>query len=49
MVDYDYDLKLFSSKHGNSYPSGRMIFILEFREGGDWRILEWYDFANQGP
>ncbi|MXV77986.1 hypothetical protein F4083_01950 [Candidatus Poribacteria bacterium] len=49
MVDYDYDLKLFSSKHGNSYPSGRMIFILEFREGGDWRILEWYDFATPDP
>lgn len=49
MVDYDYDLRLFSSKHGNSYPSGRMIFILELRKGGEWRILEWYDFATPDP
>ncbi len=49
MVDYDYGLKLFSPMHGNSYPSGRMIFVLELREGGDWRILEWYDFATPDP
>ncbi len=49
MVDYDYGLKLVSPMHGKSYPSGNMIFILERREGGDWRILEWYDFATPDP
>ena len=46
MVDYDYGLKLFSTLHDKSYPSGRIIFFLEHREGGDWRILEWYDYAT---
>ena len=49
MVDYDYGLKLFSPGHGASAPSGRMIFVLELREGGEWRILEWYDFATPDP
>ena len=49
IADYDYELKLFSPMHGKSYPSGRMIFILELREGGDWRILEWYDYATPDP
>ena len=46
MADYDYGLKLVSPAHGVSYPSGRMFFILEFREGAGWRILEWYDYAT---
>ena len=49
MADYDYGLKLFSPIHGKSYPSGQMIFLLELRESGDWRILEWYDFATPDP
>ena len=49
MADYDYGLKLASPTHGVSYPSGRMFFILEFREGAGWRILEWYDFATPDP
>ena len=49
IADYDYELKLFSPMQGKSYPSGRMIFILELREGGDWRILEWYDYATPDP
>ena len=49
MVDYDYDLKLTSTAHGVSYPSGHMIFILELRENGEWRILEWYDYATPYP
>ncbi len=40
IVDYDYDLKLASTAHGLSNPSGRMIFVLELRESGEWRILE---------
>ena len=49
MVDYDYDLRLNFSKHGISNPSGRMIFILERRDNGEWRILEWYDYATPDP
>ena len=49
MVDYNYELKLVYSAHGVSYPSGRMIFIVELRENGEWRILEWYDYATPGP
>lgn len=48
MADYNYGLKL-TSTHGESYPSGRMIFILELRENSEWRILEWYDYATPGP
>ncbi len=46
---YDYELNLFSLTHGKSHPSGQKVFILELREGGDWRILEWYDFATPDP
>ena len=49
MVDYDYNLKLASPTHGISNPSGRMIFIVELRENGEWRILEWYDYPNLNP
>lgn len=49
IADYDYSLKLVSPTHGTSYPSGRMIFIVELREGGEWRILEWYDYATPDP
>jgi hypothetical protein len=49
VVDYDYDLKLSSTTHGLSNPSGRMIFVLELRESGKWRILEWYDYPNLNP
>ncbi len=49
IVDYDYDLKLASPAHGVSNPSGRMIFVLELRESGEWRILEWYDYPNLNP
>ena len=49
IVDYDYDLKLVSTQHGVSNPSGRMIFIMELREDGEWRILEWYDYATPDP
>lgn len=48
LVDYDYALK-FVSERGVFYPSGRMIFILELRENGEWRILEWYDYATPDP
>ena len=33
---------------GASYPSGRMVFVLELRENAEWRILEWYDYPNVG-
>ena len=49
MVDYDYDLRLTYTQHGLANPSGRMIFILELRENGEWRILEWYDYATPDP
>ena len=49
MVGYDYDLRLVSTQHGASNPSGRMIFIMELRENGEWRILEWYDYATPDP
>ena len=49
IVDYDYDLKLVSTQHGVSNPLGRMIFIMELRENGEWRILEWYDYATPDP
>ncbi len=49
IADYDYGLKLFSPVYGKSSPSGRMIFVLELREGEDWRILEWYDYATPDP
>ena len=48
IADYDYGLEL-ASTHGVSYPSGRMVFILELRENGEWRILEWYDYATPDP
>lgn len=49
MVDYDYDLRLHYTQHGEGNPSGRMIFILERRDNGEWRILEWYDYATPDP
>jgi len=49
IVDYDYDLKLASTAGGVSNPSGRMIFVLELRESGEWRILEWYDYPTLPP
>lgn len=49
MADYDYDLKLDLMPGEQSNPSGRMIFILELRENGEWRILEWYDYATPDP
>ena len=49
MADYDYRLKLALPTHGATYPSGRMIFILEQRDNGEWRILEWYDYATPDP
>ena len=46
MVDFDYDMTLVELESGEtSYPSGRMIFILDLRED-EWRILEWYDKAT---
>ena len=46
MVDFDYEMTLIQHESGEvSYPSGRMIFILELRED-EWRILEWYDKAT---
>lgn len=46
MVDFDYEMTLVQGDSGEvSYPSGRMIFILELRED-EWRILEWYDKAT---
>ena len=49
MADYDYDLRLDLTHGEQSNPSGRMVFILELRENGEWRILEWYDYATPGP
>ena len=46
MADFDYEMTLVQGESGEvSYPSGRMIFILELRED-EWRILEWYDKAT---
>jgi hypothetical protein len=46
MVDFDYEMTFVERESGEpSNPSGRMIFILEFRED-EWRILEWYDKAT---
>ena len=46
MVDFDYEMTFVQRESGEpSYPSGRMIFILELRED-EWRILEWYDKAT---
>ena len=46
LVDFDYEMTFVQRDSGeSSYPSGRMIFILEFRED-EWRILEWYDKAT---
>lgn len=46
MVDFDYEMTFVQRDSGeSSHPSGRMIFILEFRED-EWRILEWYDKAT---
>ena len=46
MVDFDYEMTLVERDSGEpSYPSGRMIFILELRDD-EWRILEWYDKAT---
>ena len=45
MADFDYGMTLVERESGEtSYPSGRMIFILELRDN-EWRILEWYDKA----
>ena len=49
MADYNYGLKLSSTEYGVSYPSGRMIFVLELRENEEWCILEWYDYATPFP
>ncbi len=49
MADYDYDLRLNWSHGEQSNPTGRMIFIMERRENGEWRILEWYDYATPVP
>ena len=54
MIDYDYNMTLVQRASGEiSYPSGRMIFILELRENAEytseWRILEWYDYATPVP
>ena len=49
MADYNYGLKLASTQYGVSYPSGRMVFVLELRGNGEWRILEWYDYATPRP
>lgn len=49
IADYDYDLKLDFIHGERSNPSGRMMFILELRENGEWRILEWYDQATPDP
>ena len=49
MVDFDYEMTLVQRDSGEaSYPSGRMIFILELR-ADEWRILEWYDKATPDP
>jgi len=48
MVEYNYDVR-FTFESSESYPSGRMVFVLEHREEGGWRILEWYDYANPDP
>ena len=55
MVEYDYKA-IFSRppspevKFEAFYASGTMILILEYRENpdeiGEWRILEWYDYAK---
>ena len=46
MVDFNYEMTLVQRDSGEaSYPSGRMIFILELR-ADEWRILEWYDKAT---
>ena len=46
MADFDYEMTLVQRDSGEvSYPSGRMIFILELRND-EWRILEWYDKAT---
>ena len=46
MADFDYGMTLVERESGeSSYPSGRMIFILERRKD-EWRILEWYDKAT---
>jgi len=56
MVEYDYEA-IFSRppspeyKFETFYSSGTMILIMEYRENpdetGEWRILEWYDYANK--
>ena len=46
MADFNYEMTLIQHESGEaSYPSGRMIFILE-RRNDEWRILEWYDKAT---
>ena len=46
IADFDYGMTLVERESGEtSYPSGRMIFILELRDD-EWRILEWYDKAT---
>jgi len=56
MVEYDYEAKFSQllSPEGKSetlYPSGNVTIILERRENlegiGEWRILEWYDYAHK--
>ena len=46
LVDYNYQFKLTFTHPGASYPSGRIVFVLELRENEEWRILEWYDYPN---
>lgn len=48
IVEYNYGVR-FTFEGSESYPSGRMVFVLEHREDGGWRILEWYDYANPYP
>ncbi|RKU26896.1 hypothetical protein C6497_12690 [Candidatus Poribacteria bacterium] len=48
MVEYNYGVR-FTFEGSESYTSGRMAFVLEHREDGGWRILEWYDYANPHP
>ena len=56
MAEYDYEVKFFKppspeDKLAAFYASGTMILILEYRENpdgiGEWRILEWYDYAKK--
>lgn len=48
MVEYNYNIR-FTVEGNESNPSGSMVFVMEHREEGGWRILQWYDYANPGP